>query len=64
VARADRGAGYYAGLCFKLDAVVGGNVVEVGDGGLVDWIQLLLQNRKERLMISGVSLERLALLPT
>jgi hypothetical protein len=60
---ADRtdGRGYYCGLCFKLAATWEGTEIELGDGGLVDWTQLLLQNRKERLMISGLSIERLAL---
>ena len=53
--------GYYPGLCFKVVAVFDGEEVEVGDGGLVPWTQLLLSDAKERLMISGLSLERLAL---
>ncbi len=36
--------------------------VEVADGGLVTWTRALLSNNKERLMISGLSLERLAVL--
>ena len=54
------GRGYYPDLCFKLFACVADEEVEVGDGGLVAWTQLLLQNRKERLMISGLGLDRLA----
>ena len=56
------GRGYYADLCFKLTARIGDDDVEVGDGGLVPWTQLLLQNRKERLMISGLGLDRMAAL--
>jgi hypothetical protein len=55
------GRGYYPGLCFKLAATWEGAEIDLGDGGLVDWTQLLLQSRKERLMISGLSVERLAL---
>jgi hypothetical protein len=55
------GRGYYSGLCFKLAGTWEGAEIELGDGGLVDWTQLLLQSRKERLMISGLSVERLAL---
>jgi hypothetical protein len=55
------GRGYYPELCFKLAGTWDGDEIELGDGGLVGWTQLLLQNRKERLMISGLSLERLAL---
>jgi hypothetical protein len=32
----------------------------VADGGLVTWTQDLVRSKKERLMISGLSLERLA----
>ena len=39
---------------------VAGKTIEVGDGGLVDWTQALVGSAKERLMISGLSLERLA----
>ena len=55
------GRGYYPTVCFKLSVDTGDDVVEVGDGGAVDWASALLQNRKERLLIGGVSLERLAL---
>jgi hypothetical protein len=50
------GRGYYTGFCFKV--FVAGT--ELADGGFVDWTQRLLGNRKERLMISGVGLDRLA----
>lgn len=56
------GRGYYPDVCFKLFVDTGDEVIEVGDGGAVDWASALLQNRKERLLIGGVSLERLALL--
>jgi hypothetical protein len=52
--------GYYSALCYKLFATVGGQPYEVGDGGLVDWTQRLLGNRKERLMISGIGVDRVA----
>jgi len=56
------GRGYYRGLCFKIFAGFGGDPVEVADGGFVDWTQQLLGNRKERLLISGYGIERIALL--
>jgi hypothetical protein len=56
------GQGYYPTFCFKLGVMHGEEDVEVADGGLVNWTQRLLSNRKERLMISGLSLERLAVL--
>jgi hypothetical protein len=48
------GREYYVGLCFKL--YVGD--AEVGDGGFTTWTQSLLGDRKERLLISGLSAER------
>ena len=54
--------GYYPGLCFKLSVLDGGEEVELADGGHVDWTRALVGSDKERLMISGLSLERLALL--
>lgn len=50
--------GYYTGLCFKAYTSRG---EEVADGGFVTWTQDLLANRKERLLISGVGTDRLAL---
>ena len=49
--------GYYKGIQFKLYADAGGRVWEIADGGFVDWTQRLLENRKERLLISGFGLE-------
>lgn len=57
-----QGRGYYPSLCFKLAVHHDGENVEVGDGGIVEWTQSLAGNRKERLMTSGLSLERLAML--
>ena len=54
------GRAYYINICFKLYVRFGDEDVEVGDGGLVTWTQRLLQSRKERLMISGLGLDRLA----
>lgn len=51
-----RRTGYYQGLCFKVFR--GG--VEIGDGGFTDWTQRLTGNRKERLLISGVGVDRVA----
>ncbi|MFD8492105.1 hypothetical protein [Amycolatopsis sp. NPDC059657] len=56
------GRGYYLGLCFKVCVVLGDDRIEVGDGGFVDWTRELLNNRKERLLISGLGIERLATL--
>jgi hypothetical protein len=57
----EQGRGYYDGFCFKVLGVFGDQTLEIGDGGLVDWTQALVASRKERLLISGLGLERLAL---
>jgi hypothetical protein len=57
------GRGYYTRLCFKVHATIGGQAVEVGDGGFVDWTQQLAGSRKERLLISGFGVDRLAAAP-
>ena len=54
--------GYYTGFCFKAFAWFGDSVVEVADGGHVDWTQQLVPSRKERLMITGLGIDRLAAL--
>jgi hypothetical protein len=54
------GRGYYTGLCFAIYAYIAGEELEIGDGGFVDWTQLLTGNRKERLLISGFGVDRLA----
>ncbi len=54
------GRGYYTGLCFKVQADFGSGELEVGDGGFVDWTGKLLGNRKERLLISGYGIDRMA----
>lgn len=53
-----RETGYYKGLCFKVFR----DGVEIGDGGFVDWTARLTGNRKERLLISGVGVDRFATL--
>jgi hypothetical protein len=48
---------YYSGLQYKVDIKVNGTAYEIGDGGFVDWTQKLLQNKKERLLITGFGFE-------
>jgi len=50
---------YYTGLQFKAIVAVEGQEVEIADGGFVDWTQQLLQDKKERYLISGLGLEHL-----
>ena len=55
------GRAYYRGFCFKGFASFGGPWVEAADGGAVDWTARLLADRKERLFISGLGVDRIAL---
>ncbi|MFC4811485.1 hypothetical protein [Paenibacillus sp. GCM10023250] len=50
---------YYAGLQFTIKTTIAGKELTIGDGGFVDWTQRLLGNKKERLLISAIGLERL-----
>jgi hypothetical protein len=52
---------YYRRACFKVHVVVGGQRFEMADGGFTDWIERLLGDSHERLLISGAGLERPAL---
>ena len=56
------GRGYYRDLCFKINVRADGELVELGDGGFTDWTQQLTANNKERLLISGIGVDRLAAL--
>lgn len=58
----DREAGrdYYTGFAFQVVLVDGTRRSDVADGGFVDWTQRLLGNRKERLLTSGIGIDRLA----
>jgi hypothetical protein len=56
------GRGYYQHVCFKIHLIDRDGVeMEVGDGGLTDWTQQLISDRKERLLISGIGVDRLCL---
>ena len=51
---------YYRNLRFKVYATpTKGHELELADGGDTDWMQKLLNNAKERLIISGIGSERL-----
>ena len=49
---------YYKGLQATLNAPIGGEIIEVGDMGFVDWTQKLLNGGGERLLISAMALDR------
>jgi ribosomal protein S18 acetylase RimI-like enzyme len=53
------GAAYYTGLLLNIDCERPGGRLSLADGGATDWTQRLLSNRRERLFVSGVGLDRL-----
>ncbi|GAA0821988.1 hypothetical protein ACFQVD_41120 [Streptosporangium amethystogenes subsp. fukuiense] len=54
------GRGYYDGACFEIRATTStGDDHSLGDGGFTTWTAGLLSDAKERLLISGLGLERL-----
>ena len=48
---------YYKGIQYKVDIRVNGKEYEIGDGGFVDWTQQLLQNKKERMLSTGIGFD-------
>jgi len=47
-------------VCFKLHATnESGDEVELADGGDTSWTRTLLGDEKERLVVSGLGVERL-----
>jgi hypothetical protein len=48
---------YYKGIQYKVDITLNNKIYEIGDGGFVDWTQQLLQNKKERFLITGFGFE-------
>ncbi len=57
-----RGNGYYNGVAIGLRADVGGQTIDLGDGGLTTWTAQLMHNAKERCMVSCISTERITAL--
>jgi hypothetical protein len=56
-----RALDYYTSACLAVSIeTLDGQEIELADGGFTTWTQQLLGNRKERLMISGIGLERIA----
>ncbi len=56
----ETGRGYYVGACFHVYATnLAGTEFELVDGGFTTWTQQVLSNIKERLLISGLGIERL-----
>lgn len=58
----ENGRSYYRGWCFHLFATKPtGEELFLADGGAVDWSRRLLSDRKERMVISGIGNERVAM---
>ena len=52
------GLGYYDGLCLRISPLApDGNRYPVIDGGFTDWTARLLQDRKERMLATGIGTE-------
>jgi hypothetical protein len=52
------GLGYYRGLCLRISPLApDGNRYPIIDGGFTDWTARLLQDRKERLLATGIGTE-------
>ena len=52
------GLGYYTGLCLRISpAAADGVRYPIADGGFTDWMARLLQDKKERLLTSGIGSE-------
>ncbi len=52
------GLGYYTGLCLRVSPIApDGQPHSVVDGGFTNWTARLLQDRKERLLTSGIGAE-------
>ena len=52
------GREYYRNACFKIHLLSAGERIELVDGGAVDWMEKLLGDRRERMVISGIGSER------
>jgi len=57
----DEDNNYYKGINFNIIMEKDGQKIEIGDGGFVDWVQKMTNNKKERCLISGIGLDRLLL---
>ena len=55
----DGDGGYYQGMQFSILLEKEGQIIPNGDGGFVDWPQTLLANRKQRMLISAIGLDRM-----
>lgn len=61
IAESDLQNNYYYGMRIKVKITIEGNEYEIGDGGLLDWTQKLLANKKERMLTMGLGIQLLHL---
>ena len=52
---------YYKGLNYNINMEKDGSKIEIGDGGFVDRMQRMTNNKKERCLINGIGLDRMLL---
>lgn len=57
ITKPDKEIDYYKGIQYKVDIQMNGKTYEIGDGGFVDWTQQLLQNKKERMLSTGIGFD-------
>ena len=48
---------YYHGFRIKQQIKISNSTIEIADGGLLDWTQQLLTNKKERMMTFGLGIQ-------
>ncbi len=61
IAESDSQNNYYYGMRIKAKIIADGVEYEIGDGGLLDWTQKLLANKKERMLTMGLGIQLLHL---
>lgn len=61
IAESDSQNNYYYGMRIKTKIIADGVEYEIGDGGLLDWTQKLLANKKERMLTMGLGIQLLHL---
>ena len=61
IAESDSQNNYYYGMRIKVKIIADGVEYEIGDGGLLDWTQKLLANKKERMLTMGLGIQLLHL---
>ncbi|WP_291536934.1 hypothetical protein [Bacteroides sp.] len=61
IANSDSHNNYYYGIRIKAKIIIDGVEHEIGDGGLLNWTQNLLANKKERMLTMGIGIQLLHL---